>query len=213
MTATAHERAEALLPWLVNGSLQGNDFAWLQSHLTECAQCRDERYRQQLVRDAVARQPVVEPAPQASFRRLWQRIESQAQVPEDAIAVPVLATLRDRWQWRRVTGLAAGLAAALALVSLMLWQNQAAFTGNRYRTVSSESPAVQREQIRVVFADTATVADIRGILATGHLEATGGPTPAGVFTLQLAASTADRDVGATVQSLRADPRVRFAELR
>jgi hypothetical protein len=215
MSAAEHERAADLLPWLVNGSLQGSELTWLNHHLADCAQCREELYRQRLVRDAVARQPVVELAPQASFNRLWARIEAQAEAPADALTEPLPrpgARSAGRY-WGRVAGLAGGAAAALALVSLMLWQDRAPGTGDRYHTVSSAAPAVLPGQIRVVFTDTATVADIKDILANARLEATAGPTPAGVFTLHAAAEHADGDLGAVVQALRADPRVRFAELR
>jgi hypothetical protein len=211
-----HQRAADLLPWLVNGSLQGAELTWLNHHLGDCVQCREEQRRQLLLREVVARQPVVELAPQASFKRLWARIEAAANAPADADlapgASPAASLRRGDWRWGRMASIAAGIA-ALALVGLLVWQQDAATTGNRYHTVSSAASPVLPGQIRVVFADTATIADIKSILASAHLDAAAGPTSAGVFTLQPVTDHSGADLAAVTRALRSDPRVRFAELR
>jgi anti-sigma factor RsiW len=36
----AHEQAQMLLPWHVNGSLEPGEAALVEAHLAECAECR-----------------------------------------------------------------------------------------------------------------------------------------------------------------------------
>src|SRR5947199_119876 len=38
----AHKVADALLPWFVNGTLDADERALVEQHITECARCRDE---------------------------------------------------------------------------------------------------------------------------------------------------------------------------
>ena len=70
-----HARASELLVWMINGRIEPADSRWLSEHLDGCASCRRELSVERRVRDAVAREPTVEFAPQASFNRLWERIE------------------------------------------------------------------------------------------------------------------------------------------
>jgi hypothetical protein len=215
MNTAEHQRAAELLPWLVNGTLQGTELAWLHEHLADCAQCRAELQRQRLVREAVARQPVVELAPQASFKQLWSRIESEANTATRTSGGVPAARPAARVR-RRLWGVPAGLlagAAAAALVGALLWPGPSPDGGQRFHTVSAAMPAAAPGHIRVVFAENVTVADIKSILGSAHLEASAGPTPAGVFTLRASGQASDGELEALLQTLRADPRVRFAELR
>ena len=72
-----HARASELLVWMVNGRIESTDAKWLNEHLEGCAACRGVMVAERRIRDAIAREPTVEFAPQASFNRLWERIESE----------------------------------------------------------------------------------------------------------------------------------------
>ena len=209
MSQADHRRAVELVPWLVNGTLTGHDLQWLNEHLEHCAECRAELAQQRLVRSAVARQPVVELAPQASFKNLWARIEAEANAPAAAIQPPATARARGT-RWNGQLRVAAGVA-AVAAAGVLLWWTGAPGLNRQFHTVSSAPAPASAAQLRVVFADSATIGDVKLILANAHLESVAGPTPAGVFTLQASGATADLD--APLRTLRADPRVRFAELR
>jgi len=56
------------------GRLSGSEPDWLEAHLEGCRDCRRELPAAGHP-DAIAREPTVEFAPQASFNRLWARIE------------------------------------------------------------------------------------------------------------------------------------------
>ena len=212
-----HKRAAELLTWQVSGRLGGDELGWLLTHLEGCAQCRAEQRVQRRIRDAVASQPVVEFAPQASFNRLWQQIESDASIDNPhapaASSHSQLKPLLSRGPNRWLQGLVAAQSAAIVLLGGALWQWQHRSIAPDYRTVTEQSRASSaRFEIKVIFADQVRVADVKDILATTNLAIASGPNAAGVYTL-INAETDSRDAAqAALPRLRADPRVRFAEL-
>jgi anti-sigma factor RsiW len=212
MSETEHERADKLLPWLVNGRLQAEELAWLNSHLEHCAECRNELIAQQRVRAAVIAQPTVEYAPQSSFNRLWARIDADAFVPLPDQPLVLPPAQRHFWRW-----MAAGIAAQLLLFAT-LWFSRALVPDStsagtppaEYQTVtSSSSPATPAARLQVVFDDAVTVAEVKVILGRAGLTTQNGPTPAGVYTLVLDAEHAGAPIGTALATLRLDPRVRF----
>jgi hypothetical protein len=215
---------------MVNGRIDAHDAAWLEAHLATCAACRIELAAQQRVRDAIAREPTVEFAPQAGFNQLWKRIEADAHgIPvaglagedldvvaaaaiaggdEASRAPPARATRARATPWLRVALLAQ--AAAIAVLCVALWRAPAAPT---YRTVTDSpiGPAIAGPVVKAIFDDQVRLADVKEILAASGLVVAAGPSEAGVYAL------VPRDVRvmdippATLARLRADPRVRFAE--
>lgn len=214
---TDHERAAELLTWQVIGRLSGDDLTWLNAHLEACAHCRAEQRVQRRIRDAVASQPVVEFAPQASFNRLWKQIESDASLdnphvasaPEASGSRP--AAVRHGMRWLQV--LVAAQAAGIVLLGAALWQRQQYRVTPDYRTVT-EQPATNApvDEIKAIFADQVRLADVKEILAGTNLLVSSGPNAAGVYTLIGAESSSAAAAHAALARLRADPRVRFAEL-
>lgn len=212
-----HERAAELLTWQVIGRLGGDDLNWLLTHLEACAQCRAEQRAQRRIRDAVASQPVVEFAPQASFNRLWQQIEADASIdnPHAPAATspsqikPALGRGPNRW----LQGLVAVQSAAIVLLGGALWQWQHRSIAADYRTVTEQSRAPSaRFEIKVIFADQVRVADVKDILGLTSLAIASGPNAAGIYTLINAETDSREAAQAALPRLRADPRVRFAEL-
>lgn len=228
-----HARAYELLPWMVNGRIESSDAAWLDGHLAHCPDCRAELAAQQRLRDAIAREPTVEFAPQAAFNRLWKRIEADSHgapaLPASAPAVPaalapalstagvgVAATsspaLPQRMRslpWMRAT--LALQAAAIAVLCVALWHTAPATPPYRTVTDPPSTPAITGPNVKAIFDDQVRLADVKDILAASGLVVATGPSEAGVYTLV----PRDADVAdipaATLQRLRADPRVRFAE--
>jgi hypothetical protein len=211
-----HDRARSLLPWLVNGTLQGADLAWLRQHLEGCTTCRAEEDVHRLMRESLSRQPTVEFAPQPAFNRLWARIEADADLPvaTQPTRPPSRSTAPRRfWSW-----MAAGIAAQLVFATLagtLLWRARTPAgptvdTTPRYVTVTADSTA-PTPRLRVVFDDTVTLRDLKDILARHRLVSVSGPTPAGVFALATEPQAGAIDDDSLLAALRAEPRIRFAE--
>ncbi len=217
-----HARASELLPWMVNGRIEPTEGRWLASHLEHCEACRAELAAQRRIREALTREPTVEFAPQASFNRLWKRIEAEAgetlpQVPCATAALqsihplvtpirPIRSQLRP---WVRAT-LAAQAAAILVLCGV-LWLRPGA---SAYRTVTDAAPAPSASGavIKAIFSDQVRLSDVKEILSGAGLAVAAGPSEAGVYTLVPRDSGAQSLVPSAAAHLRADPRVRFAEV-
>jgi hypothetical protein len=212
-----HERAAELLTWQVIGRLGGDDLAWLSGHLEACPHCRAEQRVQRRIRDAVASQPVVEFAPQAAFNRLWERIEADANIevpraPSAALSASVQPHAhRPARGWLK--SLVAAQAAAIVLLGAGLWQGHHASTAAEYRTVTDQpGTAGAADEIKAIFADQVRLRDLKEILTGTNLLVTSGPNAAGVYTLVSAEAGSTAAARAALARLRADPRVRFAEL-
>ena len=214
-----HTRASELLPWMVNGRIEATDARWLSDHLEHCGACRSELAAQRRVRDALIREPTVEFAPQASFNRLWKRIEAEAADGPAEAPTSTDAPLSDRGAtppvrtglrpWLRAT-LAAQAAAILVLCGV-LWQRPAS---PAYRTVTDATagPIATETVIKAIFNDQVRLADVKEILAGAGLVVASGPSEAGVYALVPRDVRAQFIVPTALARLRADPRVRFAEL-
>jgi hypothetical protein len=209
-----HARAHELLPWMVNGRIESHDMSWLDSHLAHCADCRAELAAQRRLRDAIAREPTVEFAPQAGFNRLWKRIEADAHgaqsVPAPAAAAEATRPGRARSpSWMRAA--LALQAAAIAVLCISLWRSAPATPPYRTVTDTPAGPTIAGPVVKAIFDDQVRLADVKDILAASGLVVATGPSEAGVYTL------VPRDAGisdipaATLERLRTDPRVRFAE--
>ncbi len=201
---STHTKAWERIPWLVNGSLQGEPLNELQQHLSTCDECRAELALQRRLRDAIAAQPTVEFAPQASFNSLWARIEADTEFQKPIASV--IPPRPRRWHLY-------GLAAQWLLIAGMAWWYIQAGSAD-YRTVTSRSFTPVGElagEFKVVFDDSTTLAQVKDMLAGTGLTSISGPTPAGVFVLSRDAQHDDLDLDATLAQLRANPHVRFAE--
>jgi len=205
---------------MVNGRIEPGEARWLNDHLEDCENCRSELAAQRRIRDALTREPTVEFAPQASFNRLWKRIEKSEAVGMTTDAPPADAELKTvrAWvspirnglrPWVRAT-LAAQAAAILVLCGV-LWMRPDA---TAYRTVTDPAPGpnVNGAVIKAIFNDQVRLADVKEILAGTGLMVVSGPSEAGVYALAPRDVRAQALVPAAAARLRADPRVRFAEI-
>jgi hypothetical protein len=213
-----HARACELMPWMVNGRIEATEARWLSEHLGHCADCRSELAAQRRIRDALTREPTVEFAPQTSFNRLWNRIEAEAagatpqsvgnSTPRNERRAEDL-TRGGLRPWTRAT-LAAQAAAILVLCGV-LWLRP---DRDSYRTVTESTPAptVSGPVIKAIFDDQVRLADLKEILAGAGLVVAAGPSEAGVYTLVTRDAKSQEMAPAAAARLRADPRVRFAEI-
>ena len=211
-----HARASELLVWMINGRIEPADSRWLSEHLDGCASCRRELSVERRVRDAVAREPTVEFAPQASFNRLWERIEGERDMvaPETPATVAVAASDAATPRSRKRSWIPLAMAAQAAVILLLcgvLWQRS---TAPAYRTVTDSTPApvATGAVVKAIFSDDVRLADVKEILASTGLVVVSGPSEAGVYALAPRDAHAGPVTQAAAARLRADPRVRFAEL-
>lgn len=75
----AHRDVWMLLPWYVNGTLEGAECKLVQEHLKLCITCRREVAEQQRLAEAISRSRIMDSAPHTSFARLMERVDRERQ--------------------------------------------------------------------------------------------------------------------------------------
>ena len=83
-----------------------------------------------------------------------------------------------------------------------------------YRTLSDSSVSAPREprHLRVLFSDELTVQEMRQILGEIGASIVNGPSPLGVYTVEVSSMTSSPDhLSLVLNAMRAHPKVRLAE--
>jgi hypothetical protein len=219
-----HQKVWEILPWYVNGTLEGHEHEFVARHILRCQSCADEVARCQSIATAVrsaeeaARKPSSE-----QLARLMERIDrGRRSVPPERSQTRVREWIEKiRLAFRETPSLfrwalAAQTAAIVLLAAAITWQASIA-PSLLYRTLSDAGSDAEpgRVHLQVVFADDITEREIRILLSSVGATIVAGPTPMAVYTVALAAD--DREASArtreTLELLRAHPKVRLAEAK
>jgi len=201
MTDEAHSRSERrvleLLPWYVNGTLDGAEREEVQRALRSSLTCRLEYERLGRMQAVMQGDDAEHAAADRGFERLMARIHASAPRREAAGAPP--------WRGLRF----AQAAAAIALASGAAWWGfqQAGREPGAFETLTVEEPAAsQAPQLRLVFARDVPGPARAAMLAELGLRLSAPPTADGIYTLALPEGA---DARAMAERLRADPRIAF----
>jgi len=216
--ATCHPEVWALLPWGVNGTLEGHERRAVEERLATCPSCRAELARCHVVAAALLAAPARtwSPSP-ADVSRILTRV-SAADESEPRLTAwlgrrrdqirRVLASLTPtppilRWAFA-VQG-----ALVVLLVSLVVWQ--ATTPAPAYRTLakSGDHAGEAGLKIHVAFAEDMTERELRALLTSVGGTVVGGPSALGIYTVRVGPSSGDP--GLALEKLRAHGKVRLAE--
>jgi hypothetical protein len=216
--STCHPEVWALLPWAVNGTLEGHERRAIEERLATCSSCRAELARCHVVAASVLAAPAQawSPSP-ADVSRILARA-SAADDPEPP---------NTAWWGRRRDQIRRALAAltpaprvlrwacavqgalVLLLASLVVWQ--AAAPAPVYRTLaqSGDHASEAHLQIQVAFTEDMTERELRALLTSVGGTLVGGPSALGIYTVRIEPSSAGP--GVALEKLRAHGKVRLAE--
>lgn len=215
MLSAHHEYCWNLLPWFVTGRVSASDARRIERHLEDCTACRTELEQQRKLCEHVRQDDAVLLAPQASLQKLLDRID--ASVPDsqitdlDAVSDESDESPPQRRAPRWLAIAAAVQAIAIAGLLTLVWQQTSSvLTAPRFTTLTSASAQSDQAIIRIVFKPQTTTQQLQELLGSVHAQVVGGPTDAGVYTLDLDAAHEDH-IAATLETLRADKNVLFAE--
>jgi anti-sigma factor RsiW len=175
---------EALLPWLLNGTLPPAERAKVEAHLQSCVQCRAELECQRELMSHYAASPVPEHATDvdAPLTRLLTRLDD-----ESAHNAMPRRRLTARW-WQLAIALQMGVILALgATLWLQLAQNSQNDAQAAYRGLADSAQRTAGDAL-VVFDPNASEADIRRALQHAGARIVDGPTTTGAYLVSL-----DRD--------------------
>ena len=188
--AAAHKVVDALLPWYVNGTLQGDELEGVRRHLRECALCRQEAEWLRELYEACAVADTAPGAPNA-FRKLRSRLEARS--PNHRVGD---GTTWSRAGWTR-WALAASLGIAVIFGAALLQDRSAPAL---YRTLGASGGSEPAGSMVVVFDPATTEADLRRILRKADARLVDGPTQTNAYVIQVPAETQQN----AMQALRAE---------
>jgi anti-sigma factor RsiW len=202
---SAHREVDELLPWFVNGTLEGRELAAVEQHVRECARCRREVALLQRLQAVCA---IDVPAPDAtpSYRRLHERIAGRRW----------LGSLRDRVlglsrPWQRAPAWAKWAIAAEFAGIVMLAGRIAMPAGESaglYQTLGAPAARVAHDgTVAVVFVPEATESELRRIVRAAGARVVDGPTESNAYVLEVPPGHRD----AVLAVLRAESAVALAQ--
>ena len=173
----AHKVADVLLPWLVNGTLEGDELAFVEQHVATCARCQREV---EWLREFHAACVAGESEPNASTSAAF-RSKLDARPKERGIA-----PWSNRWRlgqaWTRWV-MVAQLAVIAVLGGVVIVGDDAPAV---YRTLSSgNANAITTGSLVVVFDPATTEADLRRMLRDIGARLIDGPTRANAYVLEV----------------------------
>lgn len=211
LDASAHQKVQKLLPWLLSESLSGAELALVRKHLGLCQECRDDLAWQRQLR---ATEPQQQAAPDAdrAFAALSARLD-EAPAPPPA---PLLLRLRRSWtgagQWPRRAIVLQGAMIAALLVLLVAPQSWTAPPVSspapaEFRALSAPPHAAPIGNVMVMFKPETTERELRRILQASGARIVDGPTITDAYVLYLPVAVRD----AALAALRREPAVQLAE--
>ena len=213
-----HQRIWELLPWYANGTLAESEKEKVEAHLADCPRCQEEEEICRRTAMAVKSVGEVAPSPHpVQLQRMLARIEENETEERSRAGwwrrgLPLRALVEATPGPLRVS-LVAQAAVILLLVGLLVWQQlrtPSAAPPAEYVTLSDPAPAaVPSLGLRVMFSPQATEREIRDLLHGIRGQIVAGPSPMGVYTVEV---PADGDpLKVILARLRSEPQVAFAE--
>jgi anti-sigma factor RsiW len=203
-----HQRIWELLPWYANGTLGETERRTVEEHAVQCERCREEMQACRQLGDAVRQTAAEAPTPHpARLSRLMSRLDEADGASRRARLGALLTATPKPVRWV----LAGQLAALLLLATAWVWTPPPPPPAE-FKTLSDAvAPAASADtvQVRVVFAEGATERQIRDVLLPIGGQLAGGPSPLGVYTVELPEGRDPLPV--VLQHLRSRPEVSFAE--
>lgn len=204
-----HQRINELLPWLVNGTLDSAEAEEVRDHVANCVACRAELKRLGELRSAVH----AEGHPGVDLERGLQGLRRQ--VSRDRRPTSGSAAPRRRWGLVRWVLVGQTAALALAVGLLLAPDHRGAPPSAAFRTLAAPGPTLAGAgpRLRVLFSEGATEQEIRRLLHEIRGRIVDGPSPMGLYAIELAGDPADSaSLEELVDSLRDRPGIRFVEL-
>lgn len=216
-----HARAELMIPWLVNGSLQAETESVLREHVESCAECRTDYEEQQRVCQAMRVDGPLVFAAEPSYQKLLARMQNPEFVPEpQEQAVELRPRRGTALAFRQSPPAVRWLAAAVVLQAFALglgawnWHPASAARGtDGYATLTSAASSYESgPRARVLFSPDLSVGALQGVLQSAGAHIIDGPADGNVYTLGFAPPPASSAALAKrIATLRTNPAVLFAE--
>lgn len=172
-----HDPAEELLPWYATGQLDEADRVRLETHLSSCAQCRQQlSVERRLVQEFRAIVPEVESG--------WSRLRARLESPVPAYSPKAASALRQFWDLVSRPAIA-GL--AMAQLAFVIVAGSLLFSLSRpvYHALGS-APVPASANLIVIFKPETRIQSIDDTLKSAGASIVEGPTVADAYLLHVA---------------------------
>lgn len=174
---------EALLPFLANGTLEGEDLARVEAALAADPALRAELEALRAIRDTMRAEPPLQSPGELGLARLMRDIDRRedhvlpepAPLPDNVVPISRLRI----WQIAAAVVLALGVAQALFF-------GPGPETGAEFELAGGEPAelaAAPEVDFRVIFAPDATEAEMRALLLETGAEIVAGPSALGFYDI------------------------------
>jgi anti-sigma-K factor RskA len=199
----AHRETILLLPWYVNGTLEGAERACVDNHVRECVACRRELEVQRQLRDHIRTPEEKAPAMLQGLARLHSKLDAQQARGNASIRAPLPGW---RW-WTRPGWLGVVSAAQLAIILMLVLLPRAPQQREFHTLAARQATASSSDAVVVIFDDATTQERMRQVLRDLQARIVDGPNSRGAYTLALPPGRQQ----AGLEALRRTPEVRFAQ--
>lgn len=191
-----HPEIQALIPWLVNGTLDASELDRVNRHIAHCQACADSVQQEMALARRVSAE--IPAASRWEARRQESLAALQEQIPRHGNKNHRSARPPRRYRLP-------GAVAALVLTGIALAWISLPSQDSRYRTLT-EPPETGGPLVQVVFSPHATEGSIRELLNGHGASVVSGPGPTGVYRIRLPDPA---DTEAVVDSLARHPATRL----
>lgn len=204
------EGMDLLLPWYLNRTLEKTEHETVKKHLRTCSVCKDEfaaiKREQKLYQATAEEIPVPQTFPHlmAAIEKreqgsVWQRIASFIPRPQPALAVALIAT-----QFIVIAG----------LIGLLTF-NPGGVGETIYRTLSGPTSIEEKgPRLSILFQDGVQEKTAREVILDINGTIVRGPSPMGVYTVELQSDMTPEELQGVIASLRQKRNViRFVEVQ
>jgi anti-sigma factor RsiW len=170
-----HDEAEALLPWYATGQLDERDRIRVETHLSACAECRDQlAMERRLVQEFRTITPEMESG--------WARLRARIQRP--AVVHPKQPGVLGQFWMMLSRPAVAGVALAQLAFVVVAGSILVSLSRPTYHTLGS-APAPASANVIVMFRPEATVQDVDDTLKSAGASIVDGPTDANAYLLHV----------------------------
>jgi anti-sigma factor RsiW len=199
--ADRHQEVQQLLPWYAAGTLDEADRALVDSHLGDCAECREELGTEPALKAALAS---ASPDAETSWESLRMRART---IPAPRRSRrPWVAAGRKLARPERLKWVVAAQFVGLVVLGMAALPTAPAARQGDYRALG-DAPTGRTGNVLAMFRPDARVAEVRRSLEASGARLVDGPTPAGAYLLEVPGGQNGRQLAA----LRNDPNVTMAE--
>jgi hypothetical protein len=203
------EGVDLLLPWYLNQTLEKGEREAVTRHLRGCPICQREleaiKGEQELYQATAEEIPVPQTFPHLIAEiekreqgRIWQRIASFIPRPQSALATALIVA-----QFLVIVGL-------VGIFALNPWG-----TGEKiYRTLSGPATIEGKgPRLTILFQDGVQEKTAREVILAINGTIVGGPTPMGIYTVELQSDLSPEELQGVISSLRQKrDAIRFVEV-